>query len=896
MPNIKSTISNIITKLYDYIILFLFLVAVIFSFLAIPDKWVELINFLWVDPVMSKLTFCDIYVLSWFLILLIVYYSYQFLFIEAIDKTRVCVIFVYSIGYTICYTSKEWVFYSTYCNIPWCHFTYLPLLLELILFAKINGKQSQNIPPMLLAEKTTKIEDTFKRKEFISTTANILETCYFEDNSFSVAITGTWGSGKTTFLNRLHEEFSNETTKIDLFYFEPWKNDSPESIMKSFFSLLSKKLDKYFPHISSDIYKYVSILVDETPSNYKYPLQLFQSIVLRRHSTMPFERIKRSLRESKHKVAIFIDDIDRLEADEIKEVLRLIRNTANFPYLQFIVAFDKEYVINTLSSCGINNAELYLEKFFNIEIGLPSLQDTFICSEIKKNISPIINEVWGDNINSKELDNMIYYRTDAPTDVNVNYYLIPKIIKSQRDVIRFINSFKLMSCIYKSKNIESEISFKDLFFLELLKYRFYDVYMLLYYDPLSILKEDRESKIFALNEDILQKKVLLNYSDYNKEICTSILKKLLKGYDRDNSFLYVRNFGRYFMVAVDEKHLTLPEFFSLISLSNDDLEEKALLLYKKKNHDEFRLVIKYVLSRIPMEIESYESIYSALKKLCMLDSDISLKKEASDAVVDHVLSMSCKDSQHFKSLLDLFKSVDSNILLKISEIEITKFFHNILFKQNLVNKLNANNLDQEVIEAIRDFIICRRHSLFVSRSLSKFINSSKEIDANDLVISIKELIDIQILIFDNYKEKLSYNGLEIFRICMLSTKEANTDDMKNKVLEIMRVAIKEDPLGYLDIFVQPIDSEHNSNVISPDPYYLEIFKDVNQFDSFISAYKDDTRAEKAYNFWQLFKCNGYNGVILADTQSGSNKILNDNFKECMSSLHSGIVRNKKYNR
>ncbi len=51
--------------------------------------------------------------------------------------------------------------------------------------------------------------------------------------------------------------------------------------------------------------------------------------------------------------------------NEILEVLKIIRNTANFPFVKFIVACDRTYIVNQLKSKGVEPK--YLEKIFMID-------------------------------------------------------------------------------------------------------------------------------------------------------------------------------------------------------------------------------------------------------------------------------------------------------------------------------------------------------------------------------------------------------------------------------------------------------------------------------------------------------------------------------------------------
>lgn len=77
-------------------------------------------------------------------------------------------------------------------------------------------------------------------------------------------------------------------------------------------------------------------------------------------------------------IPVLIDDLDRLTADEISDVLKLIRNTADFPNIVYIAAYDKSYVCEQLERKRmIENSSVYLEKFFSVEFILPKLDDYY---------------------------------------------------------------------------------------------------------------------------------------------------------------------------------------------------------------------------------------------------------------------------------------------------------------------------------------------------------------------------------------------------------------------------------------------------------------------------------------------------------------------------------------
>ena len=68
---------------------------------------------------------------------------------------------------------------------------------------------------------------------------------------------------------------------------------------------------------------YIDLLLDDVSVK---PLKIISKAIYNicKQGKDPYNEIKDELKKSKHKVVVFIDDVDRLDADEIKEVLRLI--------------------------------------------------------------------------------------------------------------------------------------------------------------------------------------------------------------------------------------------------------------------------------------------------------------------------------------------------------------------------------------------------------------------------------------------------------------------------------------------------------------------------------------------------------------------------------------------
>jgi len=69
------------------------------------------------------------------------------------------------------------------------------------------------------------------------------------------------------------------------------------------------------------------------------------------------QRIESYITQTKKKIIILIDDIDRLQSKEILLVFKLVRITANFKKIIFILAFDpltiQKYFKNDLKTTWI---------------------------------------------------------------------------------------------------------------------------------------------------------------------------------------------------------------------------------------------------------------------------------------------------------------------------------------------------------------------------------------------------------------------------------------------------------------------------------------------------------------------------------------------------------------
>lgn len=558
----------------------------------------------------------------------------------------------------------------------------------------------------------------------------------------------------------------------------------------------------------------------------------------------------------------------------------MIRNTANFPYIQFIVAYDKNYVCETLKNNGINTPDRYLEKFFNVEMSLPKSEERVLCNELLTRFQETINAIWGLEKGDLRITNMVYYRPNDPTNSIINNNLVTQVLHTIRDVIRFHNSFYLLAKAYKDQSAENEVCFQDLFFLELLRYRYFDVYTILCNKPFILLQvSDYE---FSLDKDY--KKTLQEYLDNTQiEIVSDILEYLFRN-DRDkaNAIYSLRNYYKYFMYRLDDKVLTVDELMSLAEKSDSEIIESVNQLYKNKYSLEFENQTGELLAQIYKSNEEggtldYIKIYSLLERL--VKSDIrNLRDEIYNAIVPHLQQLRGIDNRHFKALLHLYDVVDFNSKT-IKYFDILNFLMAILTKKNLAVKLR-HPIGQEEHDIVYDFLSNTTHPAIISSALSSFkeaIENGDEAIIGDLLIGLSVLSDIQLKHFENEQNKFSEDGFTLFYNCISKTDpKTHRVYLRQEALDIMKNEIQKNPQGYFSMFIRKgITSNPEYNTVSPEPFCAQIFENYGNFEEFLENCKDDNQYTiRVKNFWELYKSNGYRSIKFEGQGNVQEKIDN----------------------
>ena len=311
---------------------------------------------------------------------------------------------------------------------------------------------------------TTASEDTLERAPLARSFADSIQSSNSK-YGLVVGVMAPWGHGKSSFINLMRERFEEEPglTVID---FNPWMFSGTSQLVQFFLNQLAAELklkdDLKYSKIASQITEYAGVLkptlelfggalgklfVDTAEKS----LQVY--IDKKQEDTSANElrdKITTELANLDNPIVVVIDDIDRLSSLEIREIFQLVRLTASFPNVIYLLAFDRNRVELALSDDSISG-RAFLEKIVQVSYDVPETPEQLL--------TPQIVEVFNALTESSpkvEIDEgrwgMVFWDVIRPLFSNI------------RDLIRF-----KMSAEPTIRELGSQIDLVDLFTIEAIR-------------------------------------------------------------------------------------------------------------------------------------------------------------------------------------------------------------------------------------------------------------------------------------------------------------------------------------------------------------------------------------------------------------------------------------------
>lgn len=499
----ESTLEGTVCRLSKYI-------AIVFMCIFYEDKWLSLFN-------KYILRFLDISNEIWLAFLTLIFLSIACIKVSKFWKNKLLVgsdiLFVLGFGCFLYFRYRkmgEYFYYGiagsqlAYSDIIMFMFSCIVLSLCLNKLRVDNNVISGDDSNPFIPDRpiSSKEEDLLDYHGVAKDMAGKLDKIKL-DKSWSIGIVATWGSGKSSFINLLEEELIKKTkTPYLTIKYNPRNSSAVNKIQEDFFSVFATALSPYNAKLDNMFKQYMEALnlLDD-----KKIVSAISKLSKLNDKEGIKEKICKALTEIPCRVVVFIEDLDRLLADEIIEVLKIIDGNASFPNTIFITAYDKSQINKIIDGKYKSEKCFFTDKFFNYEFVLP-------LRPYEKNFGYIKQEIL-QSLNLPDDEKSV-----ISASIDAQYAFLAKYITTLREAKRFINQF-----LNDYKPIKEEVDFTDFFLLSILKYKDIVVFKRLY-NKEFIMNDIDSHHIYIINpqseikfyEDIIRKLFPSpnNYSQY----------------------------------------------------------------------------------------------------------------------------------------------------------------------------------------------------------------------------------------------------------------------------------------------------------------------------------------------------------------------------------------------
>ena len=500
---------------------------------------------------------------------------------------------------------------------------------------------------MYLDKPITEAEnDLLNRNDFAVKLAKSISS-WRNKESWVIALTGDWGSGKTSIKNLMVKELKKAENPIHIIEFSPWEWADQELITQSFFNELSKDLaiesnDKktkevaekfkkyayYLGHIQSVSEPAIKVLplifgalmlinnfFSEEFSNFVIAvigiwLVVFQGLgkffelkvnrleYLSKENKKSLFEVKQDIQKSldtfNSPILIILDDLDRLSSSQLLTITQLVKANSDFSNIIFLLLYSKSIVEEKLTDKN-QNGTAYMEKIIQVDFAVPKVDTNLIINLLNEKLDEITTSLTIKN--KSDVYDETYLSHVFNEGKLVNYF------KDLRNLYRFLNSFEFNVNSF-IKNDFLEVNFTDLFAIEVIRLFEPKLYEGIINNKNFLIKgyENPNTRITQNNNQdellLKAKEFLAKFEGFGAEDCLKTIFPVFNGYFHNlnnyldygqNSIKELRicneqNFNNYFMQGVPEHIVSQSELNDYFdSLSSLEVANSKILKIFNEN-------------------------------------------------------------------------------------------------------------------------------------------------------------------------------------------------------------------------------------------------------------------------------------------------------------------------
>ena len=614
--------------------------------------------------------------------------------------------------------------------------------------------------------------------------------------------------------------------------FNPWLYSDKKDIITAFLEELRKVLKRYSHTLSKELIDYSKLLSALNLSETNFIVSLINTTQDQKPIQEKKEQIINSIRLIKKRIIVFIDDLDRLSVDELMLIMKLIRNISDFPYMYFVAAYDKNYIINSLEVKMPSKGGSFVDKIFPNEIHLPPIH--------KKSLLELLSEsITGPAF----LKNYILDKNDKDNPLNS--------LSTIREVKRLANNVNFIL------SLSEAINPIDVLLFELFKMKYPSVHSFFEQEKEVILKIDVDGKHYHFNQDETDSKYII-FIDYIKEH-----KKEYNLNDIDIRSIFVIFNELFNREIVEENEIityhrfndkeSIDRFIHILELETDITDEEFnefinKIEFNNQNQESAENKI------IEWDWKPRSFIYH------LIDSNAQNKEEQKKRIRVIFYILNLYDMGFIKGSIVPTNFQIDKMLMKLKDFN--KGGHNYYTTEDkafIIEELSYNLTNDKV--CLNNFL------------LSNYLNHlHKSILQNDIPLSDKDITDIQLnylnkaIIYNSsnpeFVTKRFYNLIIYSDDLLYKPKYVHAIDTSQKFVKILSSRMKDyiyyNISYYINTYIYQKDSKYglNSNL------FKIIWENIDNYVIFIEGIDDNSNPciPEYKKFLTALKNNDYKDV------------------------------------
>lgn len=371
-------------------------------------------------------------------------------------------------------------------------------------------------------------QDEFGRIPLTELISNSIITLAKEKHPCTVyGIYGAWGEGKTSMMNFIEKRLvdNKDNDKIVIVKFNPWQVGSDELLMGEFFKCICKDFEgdiRYFIKKYGDVLSFAAKAIPVVGQTLSSGIKTAKEALASSENTLKEQkdRISKAITDSGKHLLVFIDDLDRLDKEELHTVFRLIRQVADFDNTIYVVAMDVDMASRSIGPYfgegSKEDGRRFIDKIVQVPIALPVIQNTFLIKFLRQSLQLLFEQY-------------IPYELCHVDNIAKD---VAGLFGTKRDCIRYLNQLKFVV-----PAVCDEVNVYDLCLLEAIKVISQEAYMKILHHKNALLKKPEKMER-ALKKDEELKKLLDDRFDQALREITDGLKKRNVGESVENLLRY----------------------------------------------------------------------------------------------------------------------------------------------------------------------------------------------------------------------------------------------------------------------------------------------------------------------------------------------------------------------